>query len=113
MPEISRFFGIIIRIFYSDHAPPHFHHDYVLELTFSDGSSGRVGWRERLEKANPAGVSGPLRDPTFFAQVELWAEAGTIRWPNDADICPDVLSSEATGRPLPDFSELASVRTDS
>lgn len=28
MPEISRFFGIIIRIFYSDHAPPHFHAAY-------------------------------------------------------------------------------------
>jgi len=25
MPEISRFFGIIIAMFYSDHAPPHFH----------------------------------------------------------------------------------------
>ena len=88
-------------------------HDYVLELTFSDGSSGRVDWRTRLAKANPAGVFGPLRDPAYFAQVELWAEAGTIHWPNGADICPDVLYSEATGRPLPDFSELASVRTDS
>ncbi|WP_373515867.1 DUF4160 domain-containing protein [Persicitalea sp.] len=25
MPEISRFFGIVIRMFYNDHAPPHFH----------------------------------------------------------------------------------------
>jgi hypothetical protein len=25
MPEISRFFGIIVRMFYHDHAPPHFH----------------------------------------------------------------------------------------
>ncbi|MHB1157849.1 MAG: hypothetical protein ACYC26_13560 [Phycisphaerales bacterium] len=23
MPEISRFYGIIIRMFYNDHAPPH------------------------------------------------------------------------------------------
>jgi hypothetical protein len=28
MPEISRFFGIVIRMFYSDHAPPHFHAVY-------------------------------------------------------------------------------------
>ena len=28
MPEISRFFGIIIRMFYKDHAPPHFHVEY-------------------------------------------------------------------------------------
>ena len=29
MPEISRFFGIVIRMFYDDHAPPHFHASYV------------------------------------------------------------------------------------
>jgi hypothetical protein len=28
MPEISRFFGIVIRMFYNDHAPPHFHATY-------------------------------------------------------------------------------------
>ena len=28
MPEISRFFGIVIRMFFDDHNPPHFHADY-------------------------------------------------------------------------------------
>ena len=28
MPEISRFFGIVIGMFYRDHAPPHFHARY-------------------------------------------------------------------------------------
>ena len=28
MPEISRFLGIVIAMFYSDHAPPHFHARY-------------------------------------------------------------------------------------
>ena len=28
MPEISRFFGMIIAMFYDDHAPPHFHVRY-------------------------------------------------------------------------------------
>ena len=28
MPEISRFYGIIIRMFYNDHNPPHFHAEY-------------------------------------------------------------------------------------
>lgn len=28
MPEISRFFGIIIRMYYDDHEPPHFHAIY-------------------------------------------------------------------------------------
>lgn len=63
-------------------------HDFVLELTFSDGSRGQVNLRERIEKANPAGVFAPLRDPAYFAQIELWAEAGT-----------DPLAQR--GRPLP------------
>lgn len=25
MPEISRFYGIVIQIYYADHPPPHFH----------------------------------------------------------------------------------------
>jgi len=28
MPEISRFFGIVIRMFTNDHDPPHFHAIY-------------------------------------------------------------------------------------
>ena len=28
MPEISRFFGIIIRMYFDDHPPPHFHAVY-------------------------------------------------------------------------------------
>lgn len=28
MPEVSRFYGIVIRIFYGDHNPPHFHAEY-------------------------------------------------------------------------------------
>ena len=28
MPEISRFFGIIIRMFFDEHNPPHLHAEY-------------------------------------------------------------------------------------
>lgn len=28
MPEISRFLGIVIAMFYNDHGPPHFHARY-------------------------------------------------------------------------------------
>lgn len=28
MPEISRFFGIVIRMHFDDHRPPHFHAHY-------------------------------------------------------------------------------------
>lgn len=29
MPEISRFFGIVIKMFFDDHNPPHFHAEYA------------------------------------------------------------------------------------
>ena len=37
MPELSRFFGIVIRVFYSDHEPAHFHaiygeHEVLIEV---------------------------------------------------------------------------------
>ena len=28
VPEICRFYGIVIRMFYRDHRPPHFHVEY-------------------------------------------------------------------------------------
>jgi hypothetical protein len=31
MPEISRFFGIVVAMYYDDHAPPHFHAIYGSE----------------------------------------------------------------------------------
>ncbi|MEX0613326.1 MAG: DUF4160 domain-containing protein [Pirellulales bacterium] len=37
MPEISRFYGIVIQMYYGDHPPPHFHaryggHDAKIEI---------------------------------------------------------------------------------
>lgn len=28
MPEISRFYGIVIKIYFADHSPPHLHAEY-------------------------------------------------------------------------------------
>jgi hypothetical protein len=36
MPEVSRFFGITIRMYFDDHNPPHFHAIYA-------GSEAKVG----------------------------------------------------------------------
>ena len=40
MPEISRFFGIVITMYYRDHGPPHFHARYgsqKVTVRLSDG----------------------------------------------------------------------------
>ena len=36
MLEISRFFGIVIKIFFDDHNPTHFHAEYGGELAVVD-----------------------------------------------------------------------------
>ena len=49
MPEISRFFGIIIRMFYDEHNPPHIHAEYQGQKAVFDfgGSVARGGLGSR------------------------------------------------------------------
>ena len=40
MPEISKFYGIIITMLFQDHSPPHFHvkyGEYRAQITIQDG----------------------------------------------------------------------------
>ena len=39
MPEISRFFGIVVRMYYDDHPPPHFHAEYAGQKVVIDINS--------------------------------------------------------------------------
>ena len=45
MPEISRFFGITIMMFYSDHNPPHFH-------VFYNEQSGIIEIKSKISHGN-------------------------------------------------------------
>jgi hypothetical protein len=42
MPEISRFHGIVIRMFFNDHAPPHFHASHGGAVIHVEIGSGRI-----------------------------------------------------------------------
>lgn len=42
MPIISRFFGIIIYMFWRDHAPPHFHAKYCDSEITVEISTGKI-----------------------------------------------------------------------
>jgi hypothetical protein len=58
-----------------------------LRIAFDDGLSGEIdasNWAWR-------GVFEPLRDPNYFARVELDRQLGTISWPNGADVAPETL----------------------
>ena len=72
---------------------------YRVHLHFKDGTQGVVD----IAKLAPfRGVFRPLKDPKYFRRLKVDREAGTICWPNGADIDPDVLYSTATGSPLPE-----------
>jgi hypothetical protein len=45
-------------------------------------------------------VFEPLSDPAYFSQVRVDEDAGTIVWPNGADLDPLVLHSKVTGIPI-------------
>jgi hypothetical protein len=71
---------------------------YKVELTFSDGVRGTVDLANRI--IGRGGVFEPLENPQFFRQLQVDKELGTIVWPNNADICPDLLYAWATGQPI-------------
>lgn len=71
---------------------------HKLELTFKDGLKATVDLDRVIRSFE--GVFAPLRDPEYFRLVRVDPEIGTIVWPNGADLCPDVLYSYASGKPI-------------
>ena len=73
--------------------------DYRLELTFSDGQQAELDLHDRI--VGRGGIFTALEDLNVFRLVRVDPEVKTLVWPNGVDFCPDVLYSEATGRPFP------------
>ena len=66
MPEISRFFGIVIAMFYADHAPLHFHARYGEQRAIIDVESLAV-----LSGSMPPRVLGLVTEWAVMHQSEL------------------------------------------
>jgi len=79
--------------------------DYRLRLRFEDGVEGIVDVTEFVPFT---GVFAPLKDKTYFAQVRVDADIGTICWSNGADLDPDVLYAAITGEAI-DLAEPARI----
>jgi uncharacterized protein DUF4160 len=60
MPTISEFFGIMILMFFDDHAPPHFH--------------ARYGGDEVVIQINPVGVLRGKFPPRALSLVIEWTQ---------------------------------------
>jgi hypothetical protein len=59
MPAISIFFGIVIRMFYRDHEPLHFHAEY-------QGERGKFDLAGRM-------VAGNIQSKTAVRLIKQWA----------------------------------------
>ena len=59
MPEISRFYGVIVRMYFGDHSPPHFHAFY--------------GGREALVSIDDLRVLAGSLPPRALGLVIEWA----------------------------------------
>jgi hypothetical protein len=68
---------------------------WVVRVRFEDGTAAEVDLSYLL---GYGGVFEPLRDPGYFQQLRADREAGTIVWPNDADIAPETLYAAAQTR---------------
>ncbi len=79
MPEISRFFGIVIRMFYNDHEPPHFHAEY-------QGERGKFDPTGRM-------LVGNIQSKTALRLIRQWARE------HEADIRANWRRMKA-GKPL-------------
>ena len=59
MPEISRFYGVIIRMYFDEHNPPHFHAEY--------------GEHEALININSMGIIAGKLPSRVLGMVVEWA----------------------------------------
>ena len=76
MPEISRFYGIVIRMYFDDHPPPHFHADYSGHSAVIDIESVSV-----ISGSLPRRAMGLVTEWTMLHKSELkkfWNKAENL-----------------------------------
>jgi len=76
--------------------------EYKLRLRFEDGIEGVVDVSQLIEFE---GIFAPLKELSYFNQVQLNPELGTIVWANEADLDPDVLYAVITDQAIPNHEQ--------
>jgi hypothetical protein len=71
MPEISRFFGIVIAMFYKEHEPPHFHAKYA-----GQWASFSIEELQMIEGSLPSRAISLVLEWAFQHREELKANWG-------------------------------------
>ena len=67
MPEVSRFYGIIVKMYFNDHAPPHFHafygeHEVLVSITTLAVIAGKL----------PHALRGSWLNGRFYVRTNFW-----------------------------------------
>ena len=75
MPEISRFFGIIIRMFFDDHNPPHIHAEHQENQAVFD-LNGNI-------------TKGDLKSRTAIKLVREWIDLHVAELNEDWSLAQD------------------------
>ena len=86
MPEISRFYGIVIQIYYGDHAPAHFHVTYSGQKAVIDIESLAM-----IEGSLPPRAMGLVIEWATIHRNELrlaFHQAAMMEQPNKIDPLP-------------------------
>lgn len=65
---------------------------YTVHVRFKDGLTADVDLSYLVYYG---GVFEPLREVGYFRQLRADADAGTIVWPNEADVAPETLYAHA------------------
>jgi len=86
MPELSRFYGIVIRMFFNDHAPPHFHAFYG-----SDEAVFAIETLSLIAGRLPPRATGLVVEWASLRQSELteaWKRAQSLEPPSRIEPLP-------------------------
>jgi hypothetical protein len=86
MPELSRFYGIVIRMYFGDHDPPHFHAYYSGAKAVFEIQS-----LELIEGSIPSRAARLVQEWATLHQAELeaaWQQAVALQQPNRIDPLP-------------------------
>jgi hypothetical protein len=86
MPELSRFYGIVVQVYYGDHPPAHFHVEYAGSIAKIDIETLAV-----INGALPARVRGLVIEWASMHQDELreaFHKAANLQKPDKIDPLP-------------------------
>ena len=76
-----------------------YQHDFVLRVTFKDGTSGSVDFTQDINKVKPYQL---LSDINLFKNAYVDPELHTLAWTEDLDYDPVILYYRANHLPFPD-----------